>query len=452
MPLIRSVSGLRATTTDGALSEEVVARHVRAFELLQGEGAVAVGHDGRQGSAAIAEQVCSVLCAAGRTVIELGCVPTPTVALVVERNRLAGGVVVTASHNGAEWNGLKFLDADGTFLAPSRIAELWALADRNVFSAYAQKGSVVRHTDPIGEHLAALEAVPLIAELRRSGKCSSMRIVIDAVNASGSHALPFLVEWLGATPIRLFCDGSGIFPHPPEPLPEHLEALTSATATAGATLGVAVDPDADRLVLVHERGQPISEEKTIVLAVEALLRKQPGGTVVVNASTTAEVEHVAARYQGRVLRSAVGEANVVALMRACNAAIGGEGSGGVILPACHYGRDSLVGTALILALRGALSSHEWDARTLQSPFAMEKRKRSWQGDFATLRAALLRELSNGAQIWEGDGLRLQWQDQWLHVRPSNTEPIVRLIAESPTAEQTAALLDRAEQILATFAA
>lgn len=450
MPILRSVSGLRATINDGLLTTELVARHVRAFAAMQPAGTVAVGYDGRPGGATIAAWVCEELCSVGRNVLALGCVPTPTVQLIVERYHLAGGIIVTASHNGPEWNGLKFLESDGTVLAPCRAMELWTRSDRNDQPSVAIRGTLSVHTDPIGEHIAAIERVPLVRALRQSQACAGMSIVVDAVNASGSAALPRLIEWLGATPIPLYCDGTGTFPHPPEPLPEHLQDIAIATAQQRACLGVAVDPDADRLVLIHSSGQTISEEKTVVLAIESVLRQQAGGTVVVNASTTAEVELVASRFGATVLRSAVGEANVVALMRASSAVIGGEGSGGVILPACHYGRDSLVGVTLILALRAALSQQEWDARTLHSPLVMQKRKRAWHGDFVKLSQRLIQQLGDGAQRWEGDGIRLRWQDRWLHVRPSNTEPIVRLIAESPTEEQTVELLDRAERILASL--
>lgn len=447
MPLIRSVSGLRATTTDGCLSADLVARHVRAYAEMQPDGAIAIGYDGRLGGRTIADIAIEELCAAGRNVLDLGCVPTPTVQVVVERNRLAGGIVVTASHNGAEWNGLKFLDADGVFLAPHRAEQLWQASDRMPMVPSHVRGTVRQHDDPIGEHLAAIERVDFIAELRSSGTFGGMRITIDAVNASGSVALPRLVEWLGAEPIPIHCDASGVFPHPPEPLPEHLHDLCRATAEHRATLGIACDPDADRLVLVHSTGAAIAEEKTIVLAVESVLRRVPHATVVVNASTTSEVERVAMRYGGKVVRSAVGEINVVAAMRSSGAAIGGEGSGGVILPACHYGRDSLVGTALVLALRAALSQEQWDERTLQQPLAMSKRKIAWSGEFEKLRSALAASIGDGARLWDRDGIRFEWGDRWLHVRPSNTEPIVRLIAESPSHEQTESLLDRAERVV-----
>ncbi len=451
MPLIRSVSGLRATTSDGSFSEETIARHVRAFAQLQPNGPIAVGYDGRLGGQAFAELVAQELRRSDRQVLMLGCVPTPTVQVIVERNRLAGGVVVTASHNGAEWNGLKFLDSDGVFLSPERVALLWNRSDRIVLTEEISRGGCVNHTDPIGEHIGTIAQVDWIAERRAADAFADMRVVVDAVNASGSEALPRLIEWLGAQPIRLYCDGSGIFPHPPEPLPEHLGELSTASVQHRATIGIAVDPDADRLVLVHSSGATISEEKTIVLAAEAVLRHTGGGTVVVNASTTSEVEHIAHQYGAQVLRSAVGEANVVQMMRRCGAVVGGEGSGGVILPACHYGRDSLVGTALILMLRSLLSEDEWARRTLSSPVVMHKRKIGWSGNFADAQAALAAAFSDAGEIWTGDGIRFSWNDRWLHVRPSNTEPIVRMIAESPSDEGTIGLLNRATHIFQRYA-
>ncbi|MCX7930195.1 MAG: hypothetical protein N2663_05690 [Chlorobi bacterium] len=452
MPLIRSVSGLRGTTPDGILSAELVARHVRAFAEMQPHGPIAIGFDGRLGGRVLADAAIEELCCCGRDVLDLGCVPTPTVQIIVERNHLAGGVIVTASHNSAEWNGLKFLDSDGVFLLPERARHLWQRSDYPQVARSHQRGHATLHSDPIEEHLAALGAVELIARLRAQGAFVDMRVVIDAVNAGGSSALPRLIEWLGGEPLPLYCDGSGIFPHLPEPLPEHLYDLCRATAEHNATLGIAVDPDADRLVLVHRSGMPINEEKTIVLAVESVLREMPNATVVVNASTTSQVERVATRYGGMVLRSAVGEINVIELMRSSAAVIGGEGSGGVIFPACHYGRDSLVGTALVLALRTALSNDEWDERTLYQPLEMRKRKVPWNGNFSVLRAALVATMGDGARLWEGDGIRFEWNDHWLHVRPSNTEPILRMIAESPALEQVEELLDRVEQIIATVEA
>jgi phosphomannomutase len=451
MPLIRSVSGLRATTGDGALSQEVVSRHVRAFAMMQPDGAIAVGYDGRLGGDELAELVIAELLRSGRDVLDLGCVPTPTVEVITERNGLAGGIVVTASHNGQEWNGLKFLDADGVFLLTDRATELWQLSDRELLPYAVTRGARTQHHDPIGEHIAAIGRVELVAKHRAEGALAGMRITIDAVNASGSRALPYLVEWLGAEPLPVNCDGSGIFPHPPEPLPEHLEELQRQTARRMATLGIAVDPDADRLVLVHSSGEPISEEKTIVLATEAVLQWTRGGTIVVNASTTSQVERVAAQYGASVLRSAVGEVNVVQMMKAHGAIVGGEGSGGVILPACHYGRDALVGTALVLVLRSTMTADQWDERTLASPLVMQKRKLQWHGRLAVLQPAVLQAFPDVAEIWTGDGIRLSWGDRWLHIRPSNTEPILRLIAESPSADQTAALLDCAEQLLARYA-
>lgn len=446
MPILRSISGLRATIDDGALSPDVVARHVRAFATIQPEGVLAVGHDGRVGGNALAELVCDELCAVGRDVLDLGCVPTPTVQLLVERTHAVGGIIVTASHNGAEWNGLKFLDADGVFLLPERARLLWASADAGSFST-SSRGRRYRHSDPIEEHIAVLGHLPLVAAFRVSGGLAGTRVALDAVNASGSRALVRLIEWLGGQPHRVFCDGSGMFPHPPEPLPEHLGELCNQTRASGSVVGLAVDPDADRLVLVHRSGKPVSEEKTVVLAVEAILRSTPRGTVVVNASTTAEVELVAGRYGGYVFRSPVGEINVVSQMRAHGAIIGGEGSGGVIYPACHWGRDSLVGASLVLSLWRSLSETEWDERLLDCPYAMGKRRIPSSGDFSSLCSRLRATFSDALDIWEGDGIRFAWRDRWVHIRPSNTEPIVRVIAESPNHEETTALLEKAERIL-----
>jgi phosphomannomutase len=454
MPFIRSISGVRATLGD-ALTPFVVAEYAAAFASYLPPGIVAVGRDGRPSGEWIEDIVCATLSAAGRDVLELGVVPTPTVQLFSEHQAVAGGVSITASHNPVEWNGMKFLNGDGIFLDAAENEKFWHCVDNRMFSFTSEQrgGGVTHHQNPASHHTESIMLLPIFSN---SGNVDLVRkqkftVVVDAVNSSGSHFIPYLLKAFECDVIPLYCDGTGIFPHTPEPVPANLTELAKAVAHHNADFGVAVDPDADRLVLVDERGHMVFEEYTVVLAALAALRNKEyfgdGGStsVVVNLSTTKSIEDVAARYGAHVIRTAVGEINVVRAMLENNSLIGGEGSGGVILPACHAGRDSLVGVALVLLLLAQVRT-ERPRMTLSGvigalpQYSMVKRKKEFSGDTDAI-FKNVKECFPKAGVNTDDGLRLTFEHSWVHLRTSNTEPIIRVIAEAATENDANALAD-----------
>lgn len=430
MPLLRSVSGLRATLGD-SLTPDVVASYVAAFSTMLADGPIVVGRDGRPSGEWMEDVVVGALRSCGRTVERLGMVPTPTVQLLVEHGDAVGGISVTASHNPAPWNGLKFVDETGVFLDAQANARLWEIVDGSLstYSTEQQAGNVIHVSDAIERHLrAVLPHTPASVSPTRP-----LRVVVDAVNASASFIVPEALRRLGLDVIELHCTGSGIFPHVPEPITDNLTDLAEAVLRENADLGVAVDPDGDRLVLFDEHGNPIGEELTIALAVRSVLSMGKVGPVVINYSTTRTVEDIAAAFGCRTYRTPVGEINVVRKMQETNAVIGGEGSGGVIDPAVHYGRDAVVGIARIvdLLLREELSLSEL-VRTLPS-YSMVKTKFDIPStlNMAVLQDELVRRFTD-AHITTDDGIRISWSDRWVQCRTSNTEPIIRIIAEAPS--------------------
>lgn len=444
MPILRSVSGLRATLGSD-LTPSLIAQHVAAASALLPDGPIAVGTDGRPSGKWIEDIVVGTLRACGRTVRILGMVPTPTVQLLVEHSDAAGGIVITASHNPAEWNGLKFVGPDGIFVSPELSLQIYekAASRETGLQAQQQAGNVVRDTTAISEHLHRIRKLDVAQGLQLH---TSDVVVVDAVNGSGSFIVPKLLQQLGYNVISINCDGSGNFTHPPEPIPENLTELGNSVLAYNAAFGVAVDPDADRLVLVGADGNPIGEEYTITLATLAALthHRQVASNpahVVVNYSTTRMVDDVASRFGATVHRSAVGEINVVRKMQNVKAIIGGEGSGGVIYPSCHSGRDAMVGLALIAShLRKHNVSLQEACRDIPR-YAMVKTKKTVSADvhLKTVLDRCAAAFPEATSSWE-DGLHLAWDNRWAHIRASNTEPVVRIIAEAPSAHEADQLI------------
>jgi len=456
MPLVRSISGLRATVGD-ALTPALVARYAVAFARLSGGGTIIVGRDGRPSGGWIEDVVSGALRAAGATPLVIGMAPTPTVQMAVEHSDATGGISITASHNPSEWNGLKFLDGTGVFLDAAGCEELFALVDADddrALASWERVGERITGEGVVNDHVERTLALPFVdlAALHRR----AFHVVVDAVNASGSHAVPALLERMGCRVVPLHCNGTGYFPHTPEPLPENLGSLRAAVREHGADLGIAVDPDADRLVLIDERGEPIGEEYTIVQCTDFVLRHarlqdtRRDLACCVNLSTTRAVEDVAARHGAVVHRSAVGEINVVGKMKETGAVIGGEGSGGVILPALHYGRDALAGIAITMQNLLESGSSLSALRSALPHYTMVKRKQTVSPSLDI--EAALREVIGGApaaaRINTVDGVRIDLERSWVHLRRSNTEPIVRAIAEAPTVEEATVLADTTLQHLA----
>lgn len=456
MPFIRSISGLRATVGD-SLTPELVTRYTSAFASFCGGGTVVVGRDGRPSGGWIEDLVVGTLRSCGVETEVIGVAPTPTVQLATEHSNASGGISITASHNPSEWNGLKFLNRDGIFLDGDECARFFALADAGEapLSSWDASGLRVDATGALQDHIERTLRLPFVTvdALRQR----RFKVVVDAVNASGSTIVPALLDRCGCDVVPLFCDGSGRFPHIPEPVPENLGQLAGAVVAEGADFGIAVDPDADRLVLIDERGSPFGEEYTITHVADYILRWERSREstreliAVVNLSTTRAVEDVAARYGARVVRTPVGEINVARRMKQIGAAIGGEGSGGVILPALHYGRDSLAGIIItlqhLLEHGGTLS----ELRAGLPTYEIAKRKSSLASgtDAALLLQQIASSQSNGARITTDDGLKLDFERSWVHLRTSNTEPIIRVIAEAPDQAEADQLAERFMTMVAT---
>lgn len=454
MALIRSISGLRGTLGNH-LTPQVICNHSIAFSEILSNGPIVLGRDGRPSGLWIENIVIGALRACGRTVHNLGMVPTPTVQLAVEHSNAAGGIVITASHNPEQWNGLKFVAANGVFIAPETCSELWELADGPIAGLMPtqQAGTVVQVTDAITDHV---QRVLQFSNPNNNGVNTGETVVVDAVNCSGSRIIPLLLEKMGYNVVRINCDGTGVFTHQPEPVPENLEQLCQAVLTYNAVFGVAVDPDADRLVLVDHTGKPIGEEYTVTLATKSVLStlahnaesNADQASVTVNYSTTRMVDDVAQMYGARIHRSAVGEINVVQAMHTHQSVIGGEGSGGVIYPACHSGRDSVVGLGLIASLLRSSRSTMQEMCDSLPKYIMQKHKVPINPD-TPVEHYLERcaTLFSDAIVSREDGVHLSWNNRWIHIRASNTEPILRIIAESPTAEITQQLIASVQGVL-----
>jgi len=448
--LIASISGIRGVVGDG-LDPSVLVRYAGAYgtwirersKEARRDPVVVVGRDARPSGPACAQIVIGTLRGMGCTVVDVGLATTPTVEMAVLRHNAAGGIILSASHNPEEWNALKLLNERGEFLTPGQGKEVIRRADAGEaepVGAFDLGG--LEAESALEPHIDAILDLDVIDREAIAGLDAT--VVVDGVNSVGGQALPALLRRLGVAPdqiVRLNCEPTGRFAHPAEPRPEHLTDLTQRVADEGADLGLAVDPDADRLALVDDRGRFILEELTQVLAADFLWRHR-SGPFVTNLSSSRAIDDVAARHGESVYRSAVGEINVVQRMREVDAILGGEGNGGVILPDLHYGRDALVGTALVLqhlAETGASLSALHDDLP---HYAMVKDKR----DLPEVEVdAVLREMAERyaeEDLSTIDGLKINFSDRWVHMRPSNTEPILRVYAEAPSGEEAQDLADR----------
>ncbi len=454
MPFIRSISGLRATLGN-YLNPETVAKYSAALNKILPEGYIVIGRDGRPSGEWIEQIIAGTLAASGREVRLLGVVPTPTVQLYVEHGKAVGGISITASHNTKEWNGMKFINKDGVFFGMRENSELWDAAEFADFKYSSSPDRIAQNFDDsaIFKHVAKILELPIFDEdVVDKIKSRRFKVVVDAANASGSKAMPELLESFGCEVVELHCKGDGIFPRKPEPIPRHLKLLSDEVKEQKADLGLALDPDGDRLVIICENGSPIGEERTIVLAIEAVLsakerflEENEKPIVVVNQSTTSAVEIVAEKYDAKVIRSAVGEINVVKEMKKHRALIGGEGSGGVILPACHYGRDALVGAALVLYL-AAVREKSFCELTGELPdYKIAKIKKRFRGNLEDLYKAIINLFPNGEPV-RGDGVKIIFPESWIHIRASNTEPIVRIIAEDKDLKETKNLIRKVSEL------
>ena len=429
--LIKSTSGIRGIVGNG-LDPVLTVQYGAAFGSMLKKGKVVVGRDSRVTGDMIMTAVISGLTAVGIDVIDVGIVPTPTVEIAVKGTKATGGICITASHNPSQWNALKFFNKTGEFITPAEYKILNTIFEKQIFSyqPFNKIGEVSYQKDWIWKHIKKTLAVKFLS--LPAVKRKKFKVVVDAVNGAGSVALPLLLKILNVDVIEINCDNSGNFVHEPEPIPKNLKQLQKAVKKHKADLGMACDPDADRLALVDEKGQSIGEELTLALAVKEVLRKKEGN-VVINLSTSKATEDIARMSGAKVFYSKVGEANVVQMMHAKKALVGGEGNGGVILPYFHAGRDSLIAAALILScLANEKKPLSKLVETLPKYYTI-KTKVALPNNF---KARLLKfgkeanKLLGRTKIDRRDGLRFDFADGWVQVRTSNTEPIFRLIVET----------------------
>ncbi|MDX1420699.1 MAG: phosphoglucosamine mutase [Rubricoccaceae bacterium] len=454
MPLIASISGIRGVFGDG-LDPDVIVRYAAAFGAWcrEQDGArplVVVGRDGRTTGAVCARLVTATLQSVGCDVVDAGMATTPTVAMAVLEAGAAGAVILSASHNPAEWNALKLLDGRGEFLGPEAAEAVIAMAehDAGAYTVAHDALGDVREADFLDVHVQRILELPYLDP--EAIRARGFRVVVDGVNSVGAVALPALLRALGVAHVDVL-NGAvhGRFAHNPEPLPQHLGGLMDRVQETGADLGLAVDPDADRLALVTDGGGWLGEELTQVVAADFLLAKTPG-PFVTNLSSSRAVEDVAARHGQAVHRSAVGEIHVVRLMQEVGAVLGGEGNGGVILPDLHYGRDALVGAALVLQHLAETGRALSEVQAGLPVYHLAKHKLPLTDglDADALLGALAARYA-GERVSTVDGVKVDLDEGWVHLRKSNTEPIVRVYSEARTPEAADALAERfKEELLA----
>ena len=447
MSLMVSISGIRGIV-GSTLTPEVVVRYAAAYAEYCKRGTIVLGRDGRITGKSIGHLVSSTLLQMGCNVRAIGICPTPTVALAVEKHKVAGGISITASHNPMDWNGLKFFAPTGLFLDAEENARLWKIADGTPsFVPWDKQGNHESLEAFVNDHIKSVLSIPYVKpEIIRRQK---FKVVLDCINASGAVIVPKLLKKLGCKVIEMNCDLSGIFAHTPEPIPENLTDLRRRVKKEKADLGIAVDPDGDRLVFINEKGEPFGEEYTLVAAIKFILenlstRKKGLGPVTVNLSTTRAVEDVAKQHHAEVVRTPVGEIHVAKAMKENGSCIGGEGNGGVILPDLHYGRDAMVGIALVLQFLTDFGGTLSELKRTLPQYIITKGKvelGNINADSA-LKRIENRHTANG-RVTTLDGLKIDFQDSWVHLRRSNTEPIIRIIAEA--AEKKAA-----DELVQTF--
>jgi phosphomannomutase len=448
--LIVSISGMRGLVGRD-LTPELVTRHaaaLAAWARAHGNAVVVLGRDARTTGPMFARAAAAGIMGAGARVIDLGVVPTPTTQLAVEHHRAGAGLMVSASHNPVQWNALKFIGSDGIFLDPTDGAAVRALAEQGPpWVEWDRVGEYSEDPDAVERHIAQVVALPVLDTdaIRRR----RFHVALDCVRGAGGVAIPPLLERLGCRISGIHLEPDGRFPRDPEPVPAHLGELGALVRSTGADIGMAVDPDVDRLALVDETGRPIGEDYTLAFAVRAVLEREraDGAPVVVaNLSTSLVVEDAAQAGGARLVRAPVGEAHVAHAMLRERALIGGEGNGGVMLPALHLGRDALVGVALVLQYFCSRQTSVSAVVGAAPRYRMVKAKFKRVMDFQDISAAL-RERFSGAALDTRDGVWLGWKYRWLHVRPSGTEPVIRVIAEGPTQQEVDELMGVCRELL-----
>jgi len=458
--LIKSISGIRGTiggAPGDALTPLDVVKFTAAFGSwvieTTGNRRMVLGRDARISGDMVNKLVVATLQGLGMDVMDAGLSTTPTVEMLVPAEKAGGGIILTASHNPKQWNALKLLNAKGEFISGEEGAEVLRRAEAEDFS-FAEVddlGKYETRPNAMQDHIDAILKLPLVDAdaIRRRG----FKIAVDAVNSTGGIAIPRLLKALGVeTVYELYCDPTGHFPHNPEPLPEHLVDIAALVKEKGADLGIVVDPDVDRLAIVNEDGTMFGEEYTLVAVSDYILQHTPGNTVS-NLSSTRALRDITESAGKQYFASAVGEVNVVLKMKAEKAVIGGEGNGGIIYPALHYGRDALVGVALLLTYLAKNGKTASALRASYPPYVISKNKIELTPS-VDVDAVLekMRHKYADQEINTADGVRIDFPGEWVHFRKSNTEPIIRIYAESKSAENADALAQKMIQDIKNFLA
>jgi len=452
MTLIKSISGIRGTIGgkpgDGLTPNDIVkytAAYGRWVLQTTGINKVVIGRDARISGEMVKNLVLGTLMSIGIDVVDIGLSTTPTVEVAVPDEKAGGGIIITASHNPKQWNALKLLNSAGEFINDAEGQAVLAIAEDSElgFAGVDKIGKVTTDDSYLQKHIDKILALPLIdIEAIRKAK---FKVVIDCVNSTGGIFLPELLKQLGVTQVEeLFCTPNGQFPHDPEPLPKNLVALSAKVKETKANLGIAVDPDVDRLCFVDENGVMFGEEYTLVTVADYILQHKRGNTVS-NLSSTRALRDVTELHGGIYNASAVGEVNVVTKMKETNAVIGGEGNGGIIYPELHYGRDALVGIALFLTHLAKTGKTVSELRATYPAYFISKNKITLIEGMDIDGVLKQMELKYQYQPYSTiDGLKIEFDKQWVHLRKSNTEPVIRIYAEAQSLENAAKL---AEQVI-----
>ncbi len=448
MTLIKSISGIRGTIGNKVgenLTPLDTVKFTSAFGYWLKRRAdfkrikVVIGRDARISGKMISGLVSETLIGLGIDVIDLGLSTTPTVEVAVALEKAHGGIIITASHNPIQWNALKLLNERGEFINAKDGEEVLNIAEQELFefAEVDELGKFSKISDYIDRHVTEVLNLKLVDI--QAIKNAQFKVVIDAVNSTGGIAIPALLDKLGVEYIKLYCEPNGKFPHNPEPLPEHLTEISALVVQEKAHLGIVVDPDVDRLAIVNEDGSMFGEEYTLVACADYVLKHTKGNTVS-NLSSSRALRDITEKHKGNYYASAVGEVNVVELMKATKAVIGGEGNGGIIYPDAHYGRDSLVGVALFLSHLAHQKISCKALRDLYPSYFMSKNKIELTPMVNVDK--ILQEVNNmyaTEKINTIDGVKIDFENEWIHLRKSNTEPIIRIYTESTTQENADAL-------------
>ena len=453
MSLVKSISGIRGTIggyVGEGLNPVDITRFTAAYATqrkaaMPDNKTIVVGRDARLSGQMVEHIVCGTLMGMGYNVVNIGLATTPTTELAVIGEKAAGGIILTASHNPKQWNALKLLNEKGEFLNDQEGKEVLAIAESEsfVFAEVDQLGQMI-HKDYLPYHVNEVLQLPLVDV--EAIKKRNFTVAIDCVNSVGGLAIPAMLKALGVTNIiELYCEPNGQFPHNPEPLPQHLTEISELLKQGKADLGFVVDPDVDRLAIICEDGSMFGEEYTLVSIADYILAHTPGNTVS-NMSSSRALSDITCKHGGEYTASAVGEVNVVAQMKKVNAVIGGEGNGGVIYPACHSGRDALVGVALFLSHMAKMDMTVSTYRQTLPEYYISKNRIDLTPD-TDIDAILARvkDIYKEERVNDIDGVKIDFAEGWVHLRKSNTEPIIRVYSEAATMDKANAL---AQQVMA----